>query len=645
MKRLAKLLLCMVLAIGLVYTPVTLPLLEKTSVVSVAEAATVKISKKSATVNVGATLKLKMNGTKKKVTWSTSKKSIATVSKAGVVTGKKAGKVTITAKVGGKKYNCKVTVKEAPKLNKKTATVYVGKKVTLKVKGTAKKVTWTTSDKGIATVSKKGVVTAKKAGKATITAKVGTKKLTCKVTVKSNVQPKPPVISKPWDNVEVVIPETIGEQSTPENRMKIIKYEFYEGYSSEYKMKVTFELVEYGSKGRSNWGEDFFCYDKNGNLLTDCWLYAGSLALGRTFTYTAYIPSETAKIVFEEYPAIIESPEDDTSEPETPVTPEPETPVTPAPETPVSPEPEPSVPAVIPVKEVVLNKSVETIYLGETLHLFATVNPSDATDKTVTWTSKDESIAIVDENGKVVSVGVGSTVIYAKAGEKTDSCSVTVKAPKVESVTLNTKHVELFVGETFTLVPTINPSNAGEQDVSWLVGSSAYFSFDEETGKITALHEGSSIITAMAGGKADSCTVTVKPNTYKIGEVWEVAGEWRFRIDSVEKHYECDKWNYKNNGSPVVIVKYTYWCDGTPNSNYGLIFDVGEVDVYDSNGIEGEPYYCTHVDEPIRLPFAGSTYSAGRAFQMKTDGNKFIVRVRQTPSGDVERSAMFELEI
>ena len=73
---------------------------------------------------------------------------------------------------------------QKPKLNKKSATIYVGKTVKLKVKGNRKKVKWSSSNKKVATVSSKGKVKGKKAGKATITAKVGNKKLKCKITVK-----------------------------------------------------------------------------------------------------------------------------------------------------------------------------------------------------------------------------------------------------------------------------------------------------------------------------------------------------------------------------------------------------------------------------------------------------------------------------
>lgn len=71
------------------------------------------------------------------------------------------------------------------KLSKTTLTLKVKGTATLKVTGTTKTVKWSSSDKSIATV-KNGKVTAKKAGKATITAKVGTEKLTCAVTVKEN---------------------------------------------------------------------------------------------------------------------------------------------------------------------------------------------------------------------------------------------------------------------------------------------------------------------------------------------------------------------------------------------------------------------------------------------------------------------------
>ena len=74
------------------------------------------------------------------------------------------------------------------KLNKKKATIYTGDTLQLKLNGTKKTVKWSTSDKKVATVSKTGLVTAKKAGKAKITAKLGSKKYTCTLTVKPLIE-------------------------------------------------------------------------------------------------------------------------------------------------------------------------------------------------------------------------------------------------------------------------------------------------------------------------------------------------------------------------------------------------------------------------------------------------------------------------
>ena len=74
--------------------------------------AAVKLNKKKVTLTVGKTVQLKVKGTKAKVKWSSSNKKIAAVSKKGKVKAKKAGKATITAKVGKKKYKCRVTVKK-----------------------------------------------------------------------------------------------------------------------------------------------------------------------------------------------------------------------------------------------------------------------------------------------------------------------------------------------------------------------------------------------------------------------------------------------------------------------------------------------------------------------------------------------------
>ncbi|MCI9168481.1 MAG: Ig-like domain-containing protein [Dorea sp.] len=80
-------------------------------VLTVQAASKVKLSKTKAVIKKGSTLQLKLNGTKKKAKWSSSDKKVAAVSSHGKVTAKKKGTATITARLGQKKYRCKITVK------------------------------------------------------------------------------------------------------------------------------------------------------------------------------------------------------------------------------------------------------------------------------------------------------------------------------------------------------------------------------------------------------------------------------------------------------------------------------------------------------------------------------------------------------
>ena len=182
MKHTKKLLIALVIVLlAGVVVPNIVPVLNST--ISV-EAASIKMNTTKKTLYVNKTYTLKVVGTKKKAKWLSSNKKVATVSSKGKVTAKKKGTATITAKVGSKKYTCKITVKSA-EINKNAITLYRKNAYKLKVLGATRSAKWTTSNKSVATVNSKGQVTAKKKGTAIITAKVGKKKYTCKVTVKS----------------------------------------------------------------------------------------------------------------------------------------------------------------------------------------------------------------------------------------------------------------------------------------------------------------------------------------------------------------------------------------------------------------------------------------------------------------------------
>lgn len=120
---------------------------------------------------------------------------------------------------------------------------------------------------------------------------------------------------------------------------------------------------------------------------------------------------------------------------------------------------------IVAVTGISLNKSTLALVAGGSETLTATVTPDDATDKTVTWSVQDASVATVDENGVVTAVGAGSTTVTAQAGDQAATCVVTVYAsepgytvtmPEDKSVVANeTVSIPVTVGHT-TDVTTYN---------------------------------------------------------------------------------------------------------------------------------------------------------------------------------------------
>lgn len=81
---------------------------------------------------------------------------------------------------------------------------------------------------------------------------------------------------------------------------------------------------------------------------------------------------------------------------------------------------------MVAVTEVSLNKTSLLLILGMSDTLSAVVLPADATDKTIVWSSSDETVATIDQEGRVSAKGIGNAVINAKAGSINATCSVTV---------------------------------------------------------------------------------------------------------------------------------------------------------------------------------------------------------------------------
>lgn len=161
----------------------------------------------------------------------------------------------------------------------------------------------------------------------------------------------------------------------------------------------------------------------------------------------------------------------------------------------------------IPVRAIDLLEEDLELYTGETGRLDAIVTPSSANTPLV-WASSDETVATVS-GGCIQAISPGKAVITVSANGLSASCTVEVskRVIPVESVSLDRTALSMEVDETVTLTSTVSPADATDRTVDWTVADPDIVSVQD--GQVTAHKEGSTVVTASAGGKSASCTVTV----------------------------------------------------------------------------------------------------------------------------------------
>ena len=150
---------------------------------------------------------------------------------------------------------------------------------------------------------------------------------------------------------------------------------------------------------------------------------------------------------------------------------------------------------------------------GTSDQLRATVTPSDAANKSVSWTSSATAIATVDNTGKVTAVSAGTATITVKTadGGKTATCAVTVTTKVIPVTGISIEEgatAEVEEGKTVALTAKVQPDNATDKTVTWTSSNKAIATVAD--GVVTGVAAGQAVITAKAGDKEATCTVTVK---------------------------------------------------------------------------------------------------------------------------------------
>ena len=226
------------------------------------------------------------------------------------------------------------------------------------------------------------------------------------------------------------------------------------------------------------------------------------------------------------------------------------------------------------VQSVKLDKISISLFKGKSQTIKATINPSNATNKSVTWTSSNKTvaqrtsnsrIATVDKNGNVKTVGTGKVWITAKAsngGEQ--ACTIDVKnAPS--KVTISKGVVTIGVGEKFTVGSGIN-SGAACSKRTYRTSNSAVAKMTRTDwqGDFVGVKPGVAYVTVRTyNGKESTCKVTVKKAptsvglnktsiTLKVGQTASLSAVLPFDVG-------CAARTFRTSNSSVVKMTKTNW--------------------------------------------------------------------------------------
>lgn len=166
----------------------------------------------------------------------------------------------------------------------------------------------------------------------------------------------------------------------------------------------------------------------------------------------------------------------------------------------------------IAVTKVTLSETTATMTIGGELELTATIEPKNATDQRLTWSSSDTGVATVDSNGKVTAKAAGTATITATAASGiTAACEITVSDEVIEvtAVSLDKTEATIKVGKSLQLTATIEPSGATDQKLEWTSSDSDIAIVTD--GRVTGVAPGEVTITVKTtNGKTATCTITVE---------------------------------------------------------------------------------------------------------------------------------------
>ena len=179
-------------------------------------------------------------------------------------------------------------------------------------------------------------------------------------------------------------------------------------------------------------------------------------------------------------------------------------------------------PEMVKVESITLSQTSLELTVDDIETIVATVLPEKAHQK-VTWSSSDETVTIVDENGVVTAIEEGTAIITCTATDGSGvsaTCEVTItpNAILVTDITLSPSSLELFFGKTATIKATVTPDDAHNKEVIWTSSNEAVATVKD--GVVTAVTYGTTTITCTAkdkSGVSSTCEVRVDHEYVDLG--------------------------------------------------------------------------------------------------------------------------------
>lgn len=243
------------------------------------------------------------------------------------------------------------------------------------------------------------------------------------------------------------------------------------------------------------------------------------------------------------------------------------------------------IPNKIYINTISIQEGNQQLVKGSKIRLTPIITPNNATEKVLTWSSSNPSIATVDVTGTVTTKGVGKTTITVKTvnGKETTIEIEVIEEPEeiieVQKITLDKKNVTLEKNKSFQLTATISPSNATDKNIEWSSSNTKIATVDK-TGMVTiAATAGNNKTVTITAKTSNGKTATCKITVYKLTNNYNSKDQKQYEI--------LTRCNGKNSGAATTCGTQTSTTNSSDVRIHFINVGKGDATLLEINGKYG----------------------------------------------------------